>query len=117
TIANLRPQLMVFQSLTMDGGEDGCAPREDITYATRYRLASHDWPKMAFLENTFCGDPTNWWVPNHAAIMAMLRSAGFEVATRPGHEIYVCKPHPFPPAQPWVRNEWLAAVGSGRRHE
>jgi tRNA (mo5U34)-methyltransferase len=50
------------------------------------------WPKMAFIENRFSGDATNWWVPNHAAIEAMLRSCGLRVTQRPADEIYLCVP-------------------------
>jgi tRNA (mo5U34)-methyltransferase len=47
---------------------------------------------MAFIEHSFAGDPTNWWAPNHACVLAMLRSAGFSVGAHLGHEIYVCQP-------------------------
>ena len=47
---------------------------------------------MAFIEHKFAGDPTNWWVANHAACEAMLRSAGMKIVARPADEIYVCEP-------------------------
>jgi formate/nitrite transporter FocA (FNT family) len=47
---------------------------------------------MAFIEHRLAGDPTNWWAPNHAGVLAMLRSAGLEVTDTPGHEIYICRP-------------------------
>jgi len=31
---------------------------------------------MDFIEKNYCGDPTNWWIPNHGAVEAMLRSSG-----------------------------------------
>lgn len=43
-------------------------------------------------EHRVAGDPTNWWLPNGAAVEAMLRSAGLRVVERPGHEIWVCEP-------------------------
>ena len=90
-IARLKPGLMVFQTLTF--GDDSVSPhaREESDFATRERLADPSWPHMAFIEGSFCADPTNWWVPNHAAVMGMLRSAGFSVVSRPGHEIYLCR--------------------------
>ncbi|ESR25300.1 TIGR04290 family methyltransferase [Lutibaculum baratangense] len=89
-LGQLEPRLMVFQTLSF--GSDAVAPDacEDRDFQTRDRLADPAWPHMAFIETTFCDDPTNWWVPNHAAIEAMLRSAGFRVTGRPGHEIYLC---------------------------
>jgi tRNA (mo5U34)-methyltransferase len=47
---------------------------------------------MAFIEHRFAGDPTNWWVPNHAAVLAMLRSSGLRVRSALGHELYMCEP-------------------------
>ena len=90
-IARLKPKLMVFQTLTF--GDDAISPhaREDSDFTTRERLAESSWPHMAFIEGNFAGDPTNWWVPNHAAVMGMLRSAGFDVVAQPGHEIYLCR--------------------------
>ena len=47
---------------------------------------------MAFIEHGFSGDPTNWWVPNHAGVEAMLRSSGMRITARPAEEIYLCVP-------------------------
>ena len=47
---------------------------------------------MSFIEHQYAGDPTNWWVPNAAFAMAMLRSAGFEILSRPEDEVFVCRP-------------------------
>ena len=90
-IARLQPSRLVFQTLTF--GDDSVSPhaRQETTFETRDRLAEASWPHMAFIEDSFCGDPTNWWVPNHAAVAGMLRSAGFTITARPGHEIYLCE--------------------------
>ena len=42
------------------------------------------YPKLHFIEHNYAGDPTNWWVPNRAAVEAMLRSAGFAIVERGG---------------------------------
>jgi hypothetical protein len=47
---------------------------------------------MACIGHRFAGDPTNWRLPNHTAVEAMLRSSGLRVVQRPGHEIYLCQP-------------------------
>jgi tRNA (mo5U34)-methyltransferase len=112
TIARLHPCLMLFQSLTMNGGEVAPASHADIDFRHRDALARPDWPQMAFLEHSFCGDATNWWVPNHAAVMALLRSAGFEVTARPGHEIYLCRPDAGKPVDALALEEWCAATGN-----
>jgi tRNA (mo5U34)-methyltransferase len=89
-LARLRPRLMVFQTLTQGSTEVCAQAPQDCDFATRDRLARRDWPHLAFIETTFCGDPTNWWVPNHAAVLGMLRSAGFDVIAQPGDETWVC---------------------------
>lgn len=90
----LRPRvkrLLVFQTLTFPDGEQHKAAA-DGSLAERHLLAAPGWPKLAFIEKSFQGDPTNWWVPNDAAAHALLRSAGFSVVATPGHELYVCEP-------------------------
>ena len=65
---------------------------------------------MAFIEHRFAGDATNWWVPNHAGIEAMLRSSGLRVLARPADEIYLCEPDPDGAARRTVYASQLAAV-------
>ncbi len=90
-MARKTKRLMVFQALTIPGGETADQP-ENLPIDEREKLRQPGWPKMAFIEQRLAGDPTNWWVPNHSGIEAMLRSSGFEVISRPGHEIYICQP-------------------------
>jgi tRNA (mo5U34)-methyltransferase len=82
---------MVFQTLTMPGMEVRAAP-DDVPIMGREIMLEPGWPLMAFIERRLANDPTNWWAPNHAAVLAMLRSSGLEVVAMPGHEIYVCEP-------------------------
>ncbi|MDP9171159.1 MAG: TIGR04290 family methyltransferase [Acidobacteriota bacterium] len=49
------------------------------------------YPLMYFVEHSYSQDPTNWWIPNHACMAAMLRSAGFEITDHPEEEVYICK--------------------------
>ncbi|RRA49392.1 TIGR04290 family methyltransferase [Acidipila sp. EB88] len=49
------------------------------------------YPKMHFIEDRYCGDPTNWWLPNRACTEAMLRSAGFNILAHPEEEVYLCE--------------------------
>lgn len=111
-IARLKPSTMVFQTLTF--GDEAISPyaQEDSDFTTRERLAGPSWPHMAFIEDRFAGDPTNWWVPNHAAVIGMLRNAGFEVVQRPGHEIYLC--HFVGAAAPDIESEQSAAAAVQR---
>ena len=105
-------RLLVFQSLTTadeqpapeaadHGGVEGTGLEDrglkdtgfkDMGLDDRGRLDQPGWPRLAFIEESLCGDPTNWWVPNHAGVLAMLRSAGLRVIGCPGHEIHICTP-------------------------
>ncbi len=49
---------------------------EDYPLDDRSAMARPDFPKLAFIEHRWAGDPTNWFAPNAAAVEAMLRSAG-----------------------------------------
>ncbi len=83
-------KLLVFQTLTMPG-EQVFVFDDSLTIDDRLLLLHPGWPKMAFIEKSLAGDPTNWWAPNHAAVLAMLRSCGLRVLKNPGHEIYICR--------------------------
>jgi tRNA (mo5U34)-methyltransferase len=104
--------LMVFQSLTMPGLEV-FEDTQDHEIDERGVLLQRGWPKMAFVEHRFANDPTNWWIPNHACIEALLRSSGFKVTGRPGHEIYMCEPAGTP-LNRWSQDAYLTIKGRSR---
>jgi tRNA (mo5U34)-methyltransferase len=107
---------LIFQTLTMPGMEVAEAP-EDFGIDQRERMLDPGWPRMAFIERRLAGDPTNWWAPNHAGVLAMLRSAGLEATDTPGHEIYICRPGPSRDGLGWMEDEMLSATGQKRRGE
>jgi tRNA (mo5U34)-methyltransferase len=90
-LAQRTRRLLLFQTLTMPG-DSVYDPKPDYPIEQRTPLLESGWPKMAFIEKRFSGDPTNWWVANHAGVEAMLRSSGLRVTARPAHEIYLCEP-------------------------
>ena len=104
---------LVFQSLTMpgDGDVDGLV---DYDFKEREAFLDQGWPKMAFIEDRFAGDPTNWWVPNHAGVEAMLRSAGMRIAASPSHDVYVCEPdrNSTSTAQTFIAAQLRSATGT-----
>ena len=108
-LAEKAQKLLVLQTLTAPGDAE-VRPPLDLSLDERDRLLDPGWPKMAFVERRLADDPTNWWAPNHACVNAMLRSSGFDVVERPGHELYVCRPRGLPPR---VRRELDAASGRG----
>ncbi|RYY81490.1 MAG: methyltransferase domain-containing protein, partial [Comamonadaceae bacterium] len=90
-LASRTRRLMMFQTLTFP--DEAVHPdTADCAIDAREKLLALGWPKLAFLEHRLAGDPTNWWAANHAAVEAMLRSAGLRVLQRPGHEMYLCEP-------------------------
>ena len=103
---------LVFQTLTVPGGETPVDIQID-NISDRARLLEPGWPKLAFFEHAFGGDPTNWWAANHAGVKALLRSAGLKVTSEPAHEFYLCEPDPDHPScvSTWNRAELLAATG------
>jgi tRNA (mo5U34)-methyltransferase len=90
-VARRTRRMMVFQTMRMPGMEV-YTETLDHDIEERGALRHPGWPALAFIEHCFASDPTNWWVPNHSGIEAMLRSSGMAVRAHVGHEIYLCGP-------------------------
>jgi len=104
---------LIFQTLTMPGDSVVTDTLEGRHIQDRDIFLREGWPKMAFIEHSFVDDPTNWWLPNHAGVEAMLRSAGFRVTQRPGHEMYICEPARTDRPR-WEEAEFRSAIGWSR---
>lgn len=88
--------LLLFQSLQR--GDEGETPvAEDHPFEDEAIFARRDFPRLHFVEHRYCGDPTNWFVPNRAASLAMLRSSGFAPGATPDPEVYICRRVARPP--------------------
>lgn len=112
-VAQRVKRMMIFQTLMLSGQEPFDLP-DTLDFSTRDAMRQPGWPKMAFIEGRFAGDPTNWWVPNHACIEAMLRASGMKVTQALGHEIYLCAPAPEHPSavSTWNAEELRSATGA-----
>ena len=66
--------------------------QDDYNFWNKEIFHSPGFPCMYFIENKYAGDPTNWWIPNHAAMEAMLRSSGLEITAHPEVETWACIP-------------------------
>jgi len=53
------------------------------------------FPRLHFVEKSYSGDHTNWWIPNRACVEALLRAAGFQISAHPEREVYVCRCAPL----------------------
>lgn len=82
--------LMVFQSMQRGCG-DGFLPEPDYDFWNQRIFEDPDFPRMHFVEASYAEDPTNWWIPNASCVQALLRSAGFEIVSRPEQEVYLCR--------------------------
>jgi len=82
--------LMVFQSM-LRGPQEVEPVEPDYPFSAAEHFQRPGYPRMAFVENKYCGDGTNWWIPNRACAEAMLRSAGFRVIDHPEEEVFVCR--------------------------
>jgi tRNA (mo5U34)-methyltransferase len=82
--------LLVFQSM-LRGSHEVEPVEEDYPFSESAHFGKHGYPKAYFVERSYSGDPTNWWIPNRACAEAMLRSAGFEILDHPEAEVFVCR--------------------------
>lgn len=104
-------RLMLFQTFTSEDAQ--VHPWVDnFELPQRDMMAKPGWPRMAFIESSFSGDPTNWWAANHACCIAMLRSASLHVISQPEPEVYLCERQG--PISPLVLEEIAAATGTQR---
>lgn len=82
--------LLIFQTMQRGSNEE-YPVRGDYDFFEQAHFNEPGYPKMHFIEHDYARDWTNWWAPNAAASMAMLRSAGFEILEHPEDEVYVCR--------------------------
>ena len=90
--------MLLFQSMQR-GSKQVLDVAPDYEFARSDQFFETGYPKLHFIEHEYCGDWTNWWVPNRACSEAMLRSAGFAIENRIEEEVYLCRLADRPYAQ------------------
>jgi tRNA (mo5U34)-methyltransferase len=90
-VSGLVQRRLLFQSMERGNG-DVAEFAQDYPISQRDVFFDERFPHMYFIENSYAGDRTNWWIPNPACTQAMLRSVGLHVVARPCQEVYVCEP-------------------------
>jgi tRNA (mo5U34)-methyltransferase len=82
--------LLVFQSM-LRGHPAAAALQGDYPFSETAIFDQPSYPRLHFVEARYAGDPTNWWIPNEACAVAMLRSSGFSVEAHPEPEVFICR--------------------------
>jgi tRNA (mo5U34)-methyltransferase len=82
---------LVFQSMTRGSDAIG-AWKDNYPFWERGIFLDPKFPAMYFVEKNYADDYTNWWIPNPAAVEAMLRSSGLEILLHPEAETWICAP-------------------------
>ena len=81
---------MLFQSMQR-GPEDIEPIASDYEFTETAIFDRPSWPKLHFVEHQYCGDWSNWFIPNAAGAQAMLRAAGFDLVGQVEQEVYLCR--------------------------
>lgn len=90
-VASVCKETMYLQSLLRGDARD-FEPAENYSFEEHGIFERTEFPRMYFIEKSFNGDESNWWVPNHSCLKAMARSAGFRRVEESGHpELVVCR--------------------------
>jgi len=107
--AHIVGKLLVFQSMLRGSAEAGAVAR-DSKFSDTSLFEAPSYPRTFFVEHSYAGDPTNWWIPNRAAAEGMLRAAGFKITGHPEDEVFICEriepraAHaPAPEELPWLK--------------
>jgi len=82
---------LVFQTMVR-GSNETQSWDEDYPFWNEEIFEERNFPAMYFIEKSYSNDPTNWWIPNRAAVEAMLRSCGLLIESHPEPETWVCRP-------------------------
>jgi len=87
----------LFAASAVIGPEaEGPAPKPNYVRVTDEDvLLDPGFPKLAFIEDLYNNDATNWWLPNFAALPAMMRSAGLRVIARPHPHVLIAEPEHY----------------------
>lgn len=88
--AHVAADLLVCQSM-LRGSDGVMAVAPDYAFSEQRPFDDPRFPALRFVEHAYCGDSTNWWIPNRACLEAMIRSAGFAIEARPEDEVYLCR--------------------------
>jgi tRNA (mo5U34)-methyltransferase len=90
-VAGLVRGRMLFQSMER-GVWEAMDTQPNYPFSEREVFFDERFPRLYFIEHSYAGDKTNWWIPNPACTRALLRSVGLRIVDHPCQEVYVCEP-------------------------
>jgi len=90
-VAGLVRGRMLFQSMER-GVWEAMDTQPNYPFSEREVFFDERFPRLYFIEHSYAGDKTNWWIPNPACTRALLRSVGLRIVEHPCQEVYVCEP-------------------------
>jgi len=93
-LAEMTKQRLYFQSSTVGPLIEKYEPKENYLVDDSDSMnSSEEFPKLLFIEKKYQNDVTNWWLPNDAALISLLRSAKLKIVSRPARQVFVCEPN------------------------
>lgn len=98
-VTSLVEQRLVFQTM-LRGDKSVTTVRPNYDFWDHSPFAQPGFPAMHFVEHSYAGDWTNWWIPNRAGAEAMLRAAGLVLVAHPEEETWICAPRAADPRGP-----------------
>lgn len=82
---------LYFQSV-IHGTVGDFEPAEDYPQTEVDVFERPEYPKLYFIEKSFNGDVSNWWLATQSCLKAMLRVSGFKDIRHTGNtEVFVCR--------------------------
>lgn len=90
-----RERIFVHSHIVGAEGDAGAGKRDYRRAADDALLEDPAYPRLAFVEHLYNADPTNWWIPNPAALAALVRSAGLGIVGRPHPQVIVAEPEVY----------------------
>jgi tRNA (mo5U34)-methyltransferase len=88
-VASIVREKLVFQSMLRGSMETMEVPR-DLPIQEQEIFGDPRFPAMYFIEGSYAGDATNWWIPNRAGMEAMLRAVGLRIERWIPNEVFYC---------------------------
>jgi tRNA (mo5U34)-methyltransferase len=82
---------LIFQTMVR-GSAEVQDWESDYPFWNTEIFEERNFPAMYFVEKSYSHDPTNWWIPNRAAVEGMIRSSGLTIDAHPEPETWICSP-------------------------